>query len=332
MSLDNVFRAVRSASRELVLVEEEVVNKLLLDLADAAIENTQHILEANKKDLERMPESDPKYDRLKLTKQRIKDIAADLRNVASLPSPLNKVLDQRKHANGLELTKISVPLGVVGIIYESRPNVTFDVFSLCLKSGNACVLKGGSDAAFSNIAIVGVIKEVIKKHGLNEDILSLLPAERAATTELLNAVEFVDIIIPRGSQNLIDYVRDNAKVPVIETGAGIVHTYIDKSADLTKSKEIVHNAKTRRVSVCNALDCLVIHEAQLSNLPEIAKGLADSNVKIYADEPSLAMLQQHYPQDLLEAATTEHFGTEFLDYKMSIKTVCKRARGIGSHQ
>ena len=328
MSLDSVFRAVRSASRELVLVEEDAVNKLLLDLADAAIENTQHILEANKKDLDRMPESDPKYDRLKLTEQRIKDIAADLRNVASLPSPLNKVLDLRKHANGLELTKISVPLGVVGIIYESRPNVTFDVFSLCLKSGNACVLKGGSDAEFSNIAIVGVIKEVIKKHGLNEDILSLLPAERSATTELLNAVEYVDIIIPRGSQNLIDYVRDNAKVPVIETGAGIVHTYIDESADLNKSKEIVHNAKTRRVSVCNALDCLVIHEAQLSNLPEIAKGLADSNVKIYADEPSLAMLQQHYPQELLEAATTEHFGTEFLDYKMSIKTVANEREAL----
>ncbi len=282
MHLESTFKAVSAASRKLALVEDEVVNQLLMDLSSAAIQNTKFILEENKKDLERMPDSDPKYDRLKLTEQRIQDIAQDLKNVASLPSPLGRVLDERRHQNGLELTKISVPLGVVGIIYESRPNVTFDVFSLCLKSGNACILKGGSDAAFSNIAIVKVIKEVINKYGLDENILALLPAERAATTELLNAVDYVDIIIPRGSQNLINYVRDNAKVPVIETGAGIVHTYIDKSADLHKSIEIVNNAKTRRVSVCNALDCLVIHQDRLADLKAIIKPLADSNVVVYS--------------------------------------------------
>lgn len=321
MNLESKFKAVRAASRKLALVEDKVVNQLLIDLSAAAIQNTTYILQENKKDLDRMPESDPKYDRLKLTEQRIQDIASDLKNVASLPSPLGRILDKRTHQNGLELTKVSVPLGVVGIIYESRPNVTFDVFSLCLKSGNACILKGGSDAEFSNIAIGRVIKGVIKKYGLDENILSLLPAERAATTELLHAVDYVDIIIPRGSQNLINYVRENAKVPVIETGAGIVHTYIDKSADLEKSISIINNAKTRRVSVCNALDCLVIHKDKLSNLADITKPLAASNVVIFADEKALKSIRGSYPEELLEVAKDEHFGTEFLDYKLSIKTV-----------
>lgn len=321
MNLESTFKAVANASRKLALVEEETINNMLSDLADAAIENTEIILLENKKDLDRMPTSDPKYDRLKLTAQRIKDIASDLVNVSKLPSPLGKVLDQRTLANGLELKKISVPLGVVGIIYESRPNVTFDVFSLCAKSGNACVLKGGSDAEFSNIAIVDIIKQVIRKYDLDENIIALLPAEREATSALLNAVNYVDIIIPRGSQNLINYVRDHAKVPVIETGAGIVHTYVDKSADLEKSIKIVNNAKTRRVSVCNALDCLIIHKDRLKDLPEIVKPLKESKVQIYADEQSMGSLAQHYPEALLHKAEKEHFGTEFLDYKMSIKTV-----------
>lgn len=321
MNLESTFKAVSAASRKLALVEDEIVNQLLQELSKATIENTNNILEENKKDLARMPESDPKYDRLKLTKDRILDIANDLNNVANLPSPLGKVLDKRTHQNGLDLTKVSVPLGVVGIIYESRPNVTFDVFSLCLKSGNACILKGGSDAEYSNIAIVKVIKEVIEKFQLDENILALLPAERTATTELLNAVDYVDIIIPRGSQNLINYVRDHAKVPVIETGAGIVHTYVDQSADLGKSINIVNNAKTRRVSVCNALDCLVIHQDKLAELPDIAAPLADSKVVIYADEKALESIKNSYPADLLFRAEDEHFGTEFLDYKLSIKTV-----------
>ncbi len=321
MNLESTFKAVAAASRKLALVEESTVNQLLLDLSDAAIENTALILGENKKDLDRMPESDPKYDRLKLSNERIIDIANDLKNVANLPSPLGRLLVQRSHQNGLELTKVSVPLGVVGIIYEARPNVTFDVFSLCIKSGNACILKGGSDSEYSNIAIVKIIRQVIKKYGLDEHILALLPASREATTELLNAVNYVDIIIPRGSQNLINYVRDHAKVPVIETGAGIVHTYIDKSADLEKSIQIVNNAKTRRVSVCNALDCLVIHREKLNELKEIIKPLASSNVQIFADESAYNAIKEHYPDTLLSIASEEHFGTEFLDYKMSIKTV-----------
>ena len=321
MSLTNTFKAVTAASRKLALIDDDIINQLLLDLSRAAIENTAFILEENKKDLERMPESDPKYDRLKLTEDRIWDIANDLANVAGLPSPLGRILDKRSHSNGLELTKISVPLGVIGIIYESRPNVTFDVFSLCIKSGNACVLKGGSDAEYSNIAIVSIIKDVIRKYQLDENIIALLPANRSATSELLNAVEYVDIIIPRGSQNLIDYVRDNARVPVIETGAGIVHTYIDNSADLEKSIQIVNNAKTRRVSVCNALDCLVIHRERLADLPAIAKPLADHDVIIFADKPAYDNLKGTYPDNLLQEAREEHFGTEFLDYKMSVKTV-----------
>ena len=321
MKLENIFKAVTAASRKLALVEDEAINQLLVDLSEAAIKNTSYILEENQKDLDRMPENDPKYDRLKLTEERIQGIADDLKNVAGLPSPLGKVLDMRQHGNGLELTKITVPLGVVGIIYESRPNVTFDVFSLCIKSGNACVLKGGSDAEYSNIAIVNVIKEVIRKHKLDENILSLLPAERAAASELLDAVDYIDIIIPRGSQNLINYVRDNAKVPVIETGAGIVHTYVDSSADLNKSISIVNNAKTRRVSVCNALDCLVMHKDRLPALPEIVEQLAKSRVLIYADKTSYSSITGAYPKELLFHADEEHFGTEFLDYKMSIKTV-----------
>jgi len=321
MKLESTFKAVANASRKLALVDEAIVNNLLKDLSVAALANTSQILEANQKDLDRMPKSDPKYDRLKLTKERIQGIASDLVNVSKLPSPLGRVLDKRQRENGLLLSKVSVPLGVVGIIYESRPNVTFDVFSLCIKSGNACILKGGSDAEFSNIAIVQIIKEVIQKHELDENILALLPADRAATTELLNAVDYVDIIIPRGSQNLIDYVRDNSRVPTIETGAGIVHTYVDKSADLEKSINIVSNAKTRRVSVCNALDCLIIHEERLADLPGIVKPLEQSKVHIYADARALKAIQKVYPSKLLQLAEEEHFGTEFLDYKMSIKTV-----------
>lgn len=321
MSLENTFKLVAQASRKLALIDESVVDRLLQDLANAALENMAVILNENQKDLERMPASDPKYDRLKLTEERIKAIAGDLVNVSKLPSPLGKILDQRKHQNGMELTKISVPLGVVGIIYEARPNVTFDVFSLCLKSGNACVLKGGSDAEYSNIAIVKIIRDIIKKYELDEYIITLLPADREATAELLNAVKYVDIIIPRGSQNLINYVRENAKVPVIETGAGIVHTYIDKSADLEKSRKIVKNAKTRRVSVCNALDCLVIHKDRLADLPFILAPLKEHNVQIYADKRAFEAAAKEYPAQLIQLADEAHFGTEFLDYKMSIKTV-----------
>jgi glutamate-5-semialdehyde dehydrogenase len=321
MSLTPLFQSVVAASRRLALIDEHIINALLIRLANAAIDHTQIILDANSRDLERMPESDPKYDRLKLTEQRIADIAADIRKVAGLPSPLGILLDQRSLENGLELKKISVPLGVIGIIYEARPNVTFDVFALCLKSGNACILKGGSDAEYSNTVIVALIKDVIREFGIDENVLTLLPSDRQATGELLNAVGYVDIIIPRGSQSLIDFVRNNAKVPVIETGAGIVHTYVDKSADLEKCKNIIFNAKTRRVSVCNALDCLIIHEDRLPDLFAMVNRLQEKNVIIYADKIAYKFLDGHYPEVLLVTAKDEHFGTEFLNYKMAVKTV-----------
>ncbi len=319
--LENTFRSVQAASRKLSLVPEKLKNDALLMIADAAVEDTAAILEANRKDLERMPPTDPRYDRLKLTEQRIRDIAADIRSVAALPSPLGIVLEERQLPSGLDLRKTTVPLGVVGVIYEARPNVTFDVFSLCLKSGNACILKGGSDAEFSNRHIHALIQRVLEKTGLDKDIVALLPTDRQATTELLKAVGFVDILIPRGGQNLIDFVRDNAKVPVIETGAGIVHTYFDKTGEVSKGADIVFNAKTRRVSVCNALDCLIIHKDRLDDLPALVSRLAEKNVALYADERSLAPLQSVYPASLLHAAAPEHYGTEFLDYKMSIRTV-----------
>ena len=319
--MNNTFIAVQQASRKLGLIPEQKINVVLNALADKAIANIDIIISENRKDLDRMPESDPRYDRLKLTEQRIKDIASDLRNVAALPSPLHISQEKKTLANGLTIEKISVPLGVIGIIYEARPNVTFDVFSLCLKSGNACLLKGGSDAEFSNTQIIKIIHEVLKEHHVDQNIVALLPSDRAATHELLNAVGYVDVIIPRGSQNLINYVRDNSKVPVIETGAGIVHTYFDASGDTQKGADIIFNSKTRRVSVCNALDCLIIHESRLTDLPALTKQLANKNVIIYADEKAFRELEGNYPDTLLQSASAEHFGTEFLDYKMSIKTV-----------
>jgi glutamate-5-semialdehyde dehydrogenase len=268
-----------------------------------------------------MDPSDPKFDRLKLTKSRIEAIAADIRNVAALPSPLGSVLRQDILPNGLNIKKVSVPFGVIGIIYEARPNVTFDVFSLCIKSGNAVVLKGGSDADNSNRAIVSLIKKVLIDCAVDENALILLPPSREATTALLHARGFVDLIIPRGSQALIDYVREHAKIPVIETGAGICHTYFDRAGDLEIGRRVVHNAKTRRVSVCNALDCLVLHRERIGDLPELVGSMSDLHVEIYADPEAFASLTGNYPEQLLHKAVPASFGTEFLDYKMAVKTV-----------
>ncbi|GAB1451059.1 glutamate-5-semialdehyde dehydrogenase [Draconibacterium sp.] len=309
------------ASRRLNMVENETVKNVLLELAKQARANIDFILTENKKDLERMDSADPKFDRLKLTKERIEGIASDIENVANLPSPVGKVLKEELRPNGLKITKITVPFGVIGIIYEARPNVTFDVFALCLKSGNACVLKGGSDAIYSNTAIVSIIQQVLKQFGLDENTVCLLPAGREETNEMLRARGFIDLIIPRGSQSLIDFVRENATIPVIETGAGICHTYFDEFGDAEKGREIIFNAKTRRPSVCNALDCLIIHESRLDELPNFAKKLSGENVMIYADDKSFEKLAGIYPYDLLHKATAESFGIEFLSLKMAIKTV-----------
>lgn len=320
-TIDQHFQQVKQASRKALRLDTQTINQVLQDIAEAAVQKSELILAENKKDLDRMDPDDPKFDRLRLTRERIDNIAGDMRNVAKLPSPLGKVLDEKHLDNGLHLQKISVPLGVIGIIYEARPNVTFDVFSLCLKSGNACVLKGGSDAEFSNKAIASVIQEVLHKHDLDDHMLYLMPANREATHAMLTAVDYIDIIIPRGSQGLINYVRENARVPVIETGAGIVHTYFDRSGDLEKGRKIINNAKTRRVSVCNALDCLIIHQERLSDLPVITELLGQADVGIFADASSYEALKGKYPETLLHHAAPEHFGTEFLSHKMSIKTV-----------
>lgn len=331
-NLNETFAAVQVASRELALLNDDIINQILNAVADAAIAETPFILAENKKDLARMDKNDPKYDRLKLTEERLKGIAADTRNVATLPSPLGKVLKESVRPNGMRLTKVSVPFGVIGIIYEARPNVSFDVFSLCLKSGNACILKGGSDADCSNRAIISVIHEVLKKFNINPHIVELLPADREATAALLNAVGYVDLIIPRGSSSLIHFVRENAKIPVIETGAGICHTYFDEFGDVNKGAAIIHNAKTRRVSVCNALDCAIIHEKRLIDLPMLCEKLKDSHVIIYADAQAYQALKNRYPAELLEHAKAESFGTEFLDYKMAVKTVKSFEDALGHIQ
>ena len=319
--MKTIFEQVQLAGRNLVLLSDEKINEILLAVADEAVAETEYILAENAKDLSRMDRTDPKYDRLQLTAARIEGIAADMRKVAHLPSPLGRVLKHQVLPNGLEITRVSVPFGVIGIIYEARPNVSFDVFSLCFKAGNACVLKGGSDADCSNRAIVSIIHRVLKRYEIDTHVVELLPATREATSEILKAEGYIDLIIPRGSSNLINFVRANASIPVIETGAGICHTYFDKAADLEKGKAIVNNAKTRRVSVCNALDCLILHENRLNDLPALCFPLQQSDVLIYADEPAYEALQGNYPSELLKPATKESFGTEFLSYTMAIKTV-----------
>lgn len=321
MDYNNCFTKVQQASRLLPRLSTDTVNQVLLALADAAELATASLLAANALDLARMDPADPKYDRLQLTPARIAAIAAELRHVAGLQSPVGLVLEEKSMPNGLHISRICVPLGVAGVIYEARPNVTFDVFALCFKTGNAVILKGGSDADASNQAIMQVIYAVLQQFGIDTNVAVLLPPDREAATALMNAVGYVDVLIPRGSQGLIDSVRRNSRVPVIETGAGIVHVYADAGADAAMVANIVFNAKTRRVSVCNALDCLVLHSELLSQLPIIAAPLAAKEVVVYADESAYTALAGHYPEPLLRHALPEHFGTEFLSLQMAIKTV-----------
>lgn len=326
--LTNLLTAARDASRQLLNTADAQISEMLLAVADTAIAQTPFILEENRKDLDRMNQEDPKYDRLMLTEKRLSDIASDLRNVASLPSPLGRILKETVRPNGMKLTRISVPFGVIGIIYEARPNVSFDVFSLCVKSGSACVLKGGHDAHCSNTAIVKVIHSVLEKYGISPAVVTLLPPEREATDQLLHANGYIDLLIPRGSSRLINHVRENATIPVIETGAGICHTYFDEFGDTQKGAAIINNAKTRRVSVCNALDCVVVHQKRLADLPALCEELTKSHVLIYADEEAYKALDGNYPAQLLRPATAGSFGTEFLSYTLSIKTVASMDEAI----
>ena len=314
-----IFSKVKVASRSLALIPDARRDEILLAVADAILANEASLLEANAKDLSRMDKSNPLYDRLQLTPARLADIASDMRHVAALPSPLGRVLKEKTLENGLHLRRVSVPFGVIGMVYEARPNVSLDVFSLCFKSGNACILKGGKDADDSNKAIIALIHSVLDKFGVDNDVVALLPSTHEATAEMLNAVGYIDVCIPRGGRRLIDFVRDTAKIPVIETGAGVVHAYFDKDGDIEKGKRIVNNAKTRRVSVCNALDCLIINKERIADLPALCESLEKSNVQIYADETAFDALRGKY--SLLFHATRESFGTEFMAYSMAIKTV-----------
>ena len=335
MQLKETFEKVKRASKSLALLSDDQRNEILLAVADAIINNKQRILDANAQDLAKMSKDNPLYDRLQLTDSRLDGIASDMRNVATLPSPLGHITKQKTLANGLRLCRVSVPFGVIGMIYEARPNVTFDVFSLCFKSGNACVLKGGKDADCSNREEVALIHEILEKYGVNKDVVALLPATHEATGEMLNAVGYVDLCIPRGGRKLIDFVRDTARIPVIETGAGVVNTYFDKDGDLEMGKAIINNAKTRRVSVCNALDCLLIHESRLSDLPELVAPMLEHNppVALYADEKAYAAVANStlytLHSTLLHHATDDSFGTEFMDYKLAIKTVSSLEEALG---
>ena len=299
--MKQLFENTKAASRTLAAISDDRRNEILLAVATAIISQKERILSANSRDLARMEPSNPLYDRLQLTSSRLDGIASDMRNVASLPSPLGRVLRETVLPNGLRLKRVSVPFGVIGMIYEARPNVTFDVFSLCFKSGNACVLKGGKDADESNREEVALIHEILQQYGVSPDVVTLLPATHDATAAMLNAVDYVDVCIPRGGRKLIDFVRDNAKVPVIETGAGVVHAYFDEYGDVEMGARIIDNAKTRRVSVCNALDCLIIHRSRLSDLPKLLEPVKAKGVEIYEEESA--------------------WGTEFMDYKMSVKVV-----------
>ncbi len=327
MQLKETFQRVKRASKGLALLNDKQRNEILNAVADAIINNKERILKANAQDLAKMSKDNPLYDRLQLTDSRLQGIASDMRNVATLPTPLGHITKQKTLPNGLRLCRVSVPFGVIGMIYEARPNVTFDVFSLCFKSGNACVLKGGKDADCSNREEVTLIHQILAKFGVSPDVVALLPATHEATGEMLNAVGYIDLCIPRGGRRLIDFVRHTARVPVIETGAGVVNTYFDKDGDLQMGRAIINNAKTRRVSVCNALDCLIIHESRLPDLPELVRPLVEHTppVTIYADEKAYAALANSslftLHSSLLKHATEESFGTEFMDYKMAIKTV-----------
>lgn len=311
---------VRKGSRKLVGLDDEVVTQILREVADLAWARREEVLTANREDLNRMDPADPKYDRLLLDEERLKGILSDMRRVAALPSPLGMELEKRTLPNGLEISRVSVPIGVMAVIYESRPNVTFDVFALCLKTGNACVLKGSKDARDSNAVMVGIIEEILRRYDLQE-VVYLAPADREVLVPILNATGYIDCVVPRGSRGLIDFVRQNATVPVIETGAGIVHTYVDRSADLQKARAIIRNAKTRRVSVCNSLDCLILHKDLLPELAGLVAPLEDANVQLYAEASAYGQLEGKYQKQRLHLAKEEDFGVEWLDYKLSVKVV-----------
>jgi len=312
---------VKNASRKLAGLDPELVSQVLLNLADSLLEESKPIVAANQLDLEKMDKGNPKYDRLGLNVHRIASIAEDLRKVALLPSPLGRALSESTLENGLRLSKVSIPLGVIGFIYEARPNVTIDVFALCFKSGNGCILKGAGDAWHSNLSLFYLIKKTLKKFNIDAGFVQLLHPSRAATAELLNASGFVDVIIPRGGRELIDFVKLNSSVPVIETGAGVVHLYFDKDGDTLKGADVIFNSKTRKVSACNSLDSLLVHRDRLQDLPVLLNKLAAHQVIIHCHPQIMVGLKDAYPKKLLQVWTESSNATEYLSYALTINVV-----------
>lgn len=320
MNLEETLKKLKAESRKLVLIDEDVINKVLSNLALRLEKNSASILEANASDLKKIDANDPIYDRVLLNEERIKNIAQSICTISEYKSPISEILEEKVLENGLKLKKIRVPIGVVGVIFEARPNVIIDVFSLCFKSRNACVMKGGSQCNETNLKIMKIIYEVLDEFNL-KNAAFLLPNDRELVNEMLKSDKYIDVIIPRGGKDLIRFVRDNSSIPVIETGAGVCHMYFDESGDIRKGAEILFNAKTTRPSVCNSLDTMLIHSSQIKDLPELCAKLIEKNVEIRACKRSYEILKGKYKDDLLLQAKDEDFGTEYLSLKMSIKVV-----------
>ena len=311
----------RGASTSLALATSEKKNEVLFHIAQLLLEKSAEIIAENVKDLASIAADDPMRDRLLLNSDRIIHLSKSVDEIANLKDPTGQILTDKLLANGLKLTKISVPLGVVGVIFESRPNVTVDVAALCIRSGNAVVLRGGTDAWHSNVILVQLIHQALISAGLSPDLVRLLPTDRKHVSTLLNAVKYVDVIIPRGSEALIQRVRRESMVPTIETGAGVCHTYVAKSADIAMAVSVVVNAKVSRPSVCNSLDTIILQESIAQDfLTKSFHELVEYKVKIYADTISFNVLKDlKYPY--LQKAEDSDFGREFLDFACSIRVV-----------
>ncbi len=323
MELKEIGQRAKSAKYEVALLDTETKNSLLRKIADAIVADAQTIIGQNAIDMENGRKNNMHpglLDRLMLNEDRVEAIAEGLRQVADLPDPVGDVLETFTRPNGMKIEKVSVPMGVIGIIYESRPNVTPDAFGLCFKAGNAVILKGGSDCIYSNKAITDCIRRTLIENGYNADMVQLIEAtDRSVTSEFMKMKEYMDVLIPRGGAGLIRAVVENATIPVIETGTGNCHVYVDKSADFAKAVAIIMNAKTQRIGVCNACESLVVHE-QIKDelLPLLAEKLQEKNVEIRADEAAKEAMSTI---EGIVSATEEDFGTEYLDYIISVKTV-----------
>ncbi|MDA1060215.1 MAG: glutamate-5-semialdehyde dehydrogenase [bacterium] len=334
MNLEETLEKVRDASHRLVMVKDKEIKNILGKLAYGLETNVTQILKANEMDLSKIAPADHIYDRILLNEERVKEIAQSVLDIADYDSPIGVEIEHKVLNNGLDLRKVTTPIGVVGAIFEARPNVIIDIFALCFKSKNACVLKGGSQCKNTNEVLQEIIERAL---GELSDVVALLPNDRSIVNDFLKADKFVDVIIPRGSQKLIDHVRMSSTIPVIETGRGVCHTYFDESGDLDKARDIIFNAKTQRPSVCNSLDTLIIHKSRLSDLPEIVRRMEEKRVEIFADKDSYEALKENYSKDLLYEAKGEDFGFEFLSLKMSVKTVSdldeaiKHINHFGSH-